>query len=108
MDFIIGLPISTNKKSNNYNFILVIIARLTKIIYYKPVKVMINIPGQAKVIINMFVYHHGVSKSIIMNRDLLFISKFWSSLYCFLQIQKRYSQPFTRKWMTRQKDKIAY
>ena len=47
IDFITGLPVSTNWKSESYDFILVIVDRLKKIIYYKPIKVTIDAPGLA-------------------------------------------------------------
>ena len=40
MDFVIGLPISTDWKGNSYNSTFVIIHLLIKIVYYKPVKVI--------------------------------------------------------------------
>ena len=50
MDFVTGLPVSTNWKSENYDFILVIVNYLTKIIHYKPVKPTIDAAGWAEVI----------------------------------------------------------
>ena len=47
MDFITRLPILTDLKGDNYNSILVIVYRLTKMIHYKLVKVTINNPGLA-------------------------------------------------------------
>ena len=46
--------------------------------YYKPAKVTINTPGLAKVILDVVVWHHGFFNSIVSDKDLLFISKFWS------------------------------
>lgn len=51
----IGLSISTDWKSENYNLILVIIDYLTKIVYYKPIKITMNTLELAKVILNMVV-----------------------------------------------------
>ncbi len=65
MDFITGFPISANWKGDSYDSILVIVDRLTKMVYYKPVKVTIDAPGLAKVIIDVVVHHHGVPESII-------------------------------------------
>ncbi len=76
MDFITGLPISAKWKGDSYDSILVIIDRLTKLVYYEPVKVTIDAPSLAEVIINMIVCHHGVPESIVIDRDLLFTSKF--------------------------------
>ncbi len=65
MDFVIGLPILADWKGNSYNSILVIVDRLTKIVHYKPVKVTIDTPSLAEVIINVAVHHHGVLESIV-------------------------------------------
>ena len=51
----INLPISTNWKENSYNFILVIVDWLTKMIHYKPVKITIDILGLTEVIIDVVV-----------------------------------------------------
>ncbi len=61
-------------------------------VYYKLVKVItIDTPSLAKVIINVVVRHHGVPKSIVTDRDLLFTSKFWSLLCYFLGIKRKLS-----------------
>ncbi len=80
MDFVTGLPILANWKGDSYDLILVIVDRLTKMVHYEPVKVTIDAPGLAEVIIDMVMCHHGVLESIITDRSLLFTSKFWSSL----------------------------
>lgn len=87
IDFIIGLPISTNWKSESYNFILVIVNQLTKIIHYEPIKVTINTPGLAKVILDMVIRYYGLLDLIVTDRDLFFIFKFWSLLCYFLNIK---------------------
>ena len=50
MDFIMGLPILTYWKGNSYDSILVIVNRLTKMVHYKPVKVVIDASGLTWVI----------------------------------------------------------
>ena len=65
MDFVTGLPISADWKGDSYDSILVIVDRLTKMVYYEPVKVTIDAPGLAEVIINMVVRYHGVLESIV-------------------------------------------
>ena len=94
MDFVTGLPVSTDWKGKNYDSILVIINMLTKMVYYKPVKIMIDVPGLAKVIIDIIVRHHGLYVSIIIDQGFLFTSKFWSSLCYFLKIKKKLSTTF--------------
>ncbi len=80
MNFVMSLPISADYKGDSYDLILVIIDRLTKILYYKPVKVTMDILGLPEVIINMVVRHHRIPESIVTDQGLLFISQFWSSL----------------------------
>ncbi len=94
MNFVTGLPISANWKGNSYNSILVIVDRLTKIVHYVLVKVTIDAPGLAELIINMVVRHYKDPESIITDRGSLFTSKFWSSLYYFLGIKWKLSTTF--------------
>ena len=76
MNFVTGLPLSADWKGNNYDSILVIVDRLTKMVHYKLVKVTIDAPRLAEVIIDMVVWHHGLPDSIVTNRGSLFASKF--------------------------------
>ena len=94
MDFVTGLPISTDWKGDSYNSILVIVNWLTKMVYYKPVKVTIDTPGLAEVIINVVVRHHGLPDSIITDQRSLFTSKFWSLLCYFFGINQKLSTAF--------------
>ena len=94
INFVTGLPILTNWKENSYDFILVIIDQLTKMVYYKPIKITINAQGLAEVIIDIVVYHHGLSNSIVTNRGSLFTSKFWSSFCYFFSINRQLSSAF--------------
>ena len=94
MDFVTGLPLSAEWKGNSYDLILVIVDRLTKMVHYKPVKVTIDAPGLAKVILDMVVCHHGLPDSIVTDRSSLFTSKFWSSLIYFLGIKQKLSTVF--------------
>lgn len=47
--------------------ILVIIDKLKKIVYYKVVKVIIDVLKFAKIIINIVVQNHNLSNSIILH-----------------------------------------
>ncbi len=66
MDFVTSLPISADWKGDSYDSILVIVDRLTKMVHYVLVKVTINVPGLAKVIIDLVVSHHGVLESVMI------------------------------------------
>ena len=65
-----------DRKGDSYDSIFVIVDRLTKMVYYKPVKVIINALGLGEVIIDMVVRHHGLLNLIVTDRKLLFTSKF--------------------------------
>ena len=86
-----GLPISMDWKGDSYDSIFVIVDWVTKIVYYKPVKVTIDAPGLVEIIINVIMRHHGLSDSIVTNRRSLFTSKFWSLLCYFLDIKRKLS-----------------
>ena len=45
-------------------------------VYYELVKVTIDIPRLAEVIIDVVICHHGLPDSIVTNRRSLFTSKF--------------------------------
>ena len=94
MDFVIGLPLSADRKGNNYNLIFIIVNRLAKMLHYKPVKVTINAPWLAEVIINVMIRYHGLPDPIISNRGAISTSKFWFLLCYFLGVKKRLSTAF--------------
>ena len=88
IDFVTGLPISTNWKGDSYNSILVIVDWLTKMVYYKSVKIFLDAPGLGEVIIDVVVWHRGLFNSIVIDKDSLFTSKFWSLLCYFFSIKR--------------------
>ena len=88
MHFVTSLPFFADWKSDNYNSILVIVDCLTKIVYYKPVKIIINAPRLAKVITDMLVWHYSISDSIINDRKAIFTSKYWFLLCYFFNIKR--------------------
>ena len=94
MDFVTGLPVSINWKGDSYDSILVIVDWLTKMVYYKPVKITLNAPGLAKVIRDVVVRHHGLPDLIVTNWGSLFISKVWSLLCYFFGIKQKLSTAF--------------
>ena len=63
-------------------------------VHYKPVKITIDAPDLAKVIIDVVIRHHGLPDSIITDRGSLFTSKFWSLLCYFLDIKRKLSIAF--------------
>ena len=88
MDFATGLLLSIDWKCTSYELILIIVNRLTKIVHYELVKVIINTLRLAEVIINAVVQYNGLPNSIISNCRAIFMSKFWFLLCYFLGIKK--------------------
>ena len=76
MNFVIGLPQSTDWRGNSYDSILIIVNWLTKMVHYEPVQITITAPALAEVILNIVVRHHGLPNSIVSNRSSVFTSKF--------------------------------
>ncbi len=65
IDFVTGQPVSTNWKGEIYDSILVIVDKFTKMVYYELVKVTIDAPCLAEVIIEAVVWHHGLPNPIV-------------------------------------------
>ena len=94
IDFMTGLPLFVDWKVNNYDLIFIIVNHLTKIVYYKLVKVTINALKLAEIIINMVMQYYGLPHSIISDHGTIFTSKFWSLLCYFLGIKRWLSTAF--------------
>ena len=94
MDFVTSLPLFADWKGDSYDMILVIVDCLTKMVHYEPVKVIINVSGLTKRIIDVVIRNHELPDSIISDRGAIFTSKFWSSLFYFLGIKRRLSTAF--------------
>jgi transposase InsO family protein len=71
MDFMIGLPKS--KKGNDA--VWVIVDRLTKFALFLPVKMTYSVDKLTRIFINEVVRLHGISISIVSDRDPRFTSK---------------------------------
>ena len=62
--------------------------------YYELVKITIDALGLVGVILDVVVWHHDFSNTIIYDKGLLFTLKFWSSLCYFLDIKQKLSTAF--------------
>ena len=76
MDFITRLP-----KSQGFEVIMVIVDKLSKYAHF----ILLKHPFTAKMIVESFVkevvYLHEVPKTIISDRDPIFLRKFWKELF---------------------------
>ena len=76
MDFIVQLP-----ASQGFSTILVVVDRLSKFGYFIPMKADFNSKLVAEAFINNIVKIHGFPKTIVSDRDRVFISSFWQQLF---------------------------
>ena len=76
MDFVVGLP----RTQADYNAIWVIVDRLTKSAHFLAIRNNFSLDKLAKLYINELVKFHGVSISIVSDRDPRFTSRFWPKL----------------------------
>lgn len=90
IDFVTGLSVSSNGKSKIYHSILVIADWPTKIVCYKPVKVIVDALGLVEVIIEVVINHHNLPNSIVVDCDSIFTSKIWLSLCYSLKTKESY------------------
>jgi len=76
MDFITALP-----PSQGYSVIMVIIDKFSKFGHFIPLKADFTSKIVAEVFLQQIIKLHGFPRSIISDRDKVFISKFWQQLF---------------------------
>ncbi|GJX05179.1 retrotransposable element Tf2 [Tanacetum coccineum] len=89
MDFIDSLPMSQGKTT-----ILVVVDRLSKHAHFLPLAHPYNAPQVAQLFLDHIYKLHGLPKSIVSDRDKIFMSLFWKSLFEKLQVQLKISSAY--------------
>lgn len=76
LDFIIGLP-----PYHGNTVILIVVDRLLKGMHLGMLPTVHTAHTVASLFLELVVKIHGVPRSLVSDRDLLFISKFWQELF---------------------------
>jgi transposase InsO family protein len=88
MDFVTDLPVSISFEGVEYDSILVIIDRFTKMGHFIPTWKDIITEQLAELFIREVVRLHGVPTNIVTDRGSVFVSEFWSDLLYLLKISR--------------------
>ena len=89
MDFITGIP-----ESNEYNAILVVVDRLTKMAHYIPTHEDTNSEKVARLYFDNIFHFHGLLDSIISDWGTTFISGFCCTLCNLIGVSQNLSTSF--------------
>jgi hypothetical protein len=86
LDFITDLPLS-----KNFDAILTVVDRFTKMAHFIPCTKAINSEETAHIVMKEVFRHHGLPNDIISDRGPQFIAKFWQHLLQMLEISCKLS-----------------
>jgi hypothetical protein len=89
MDFIEALPVS-----QSYTCILVIVDTFTKYANFLPLKHPFTALSVARLFHDQVYKHHGLPKSIVSDRDKIFLSTLWQELFRLAGVQLRMSSAY--------------
>ncbi|CAH9076384.1 unnamed protein product [Cuscuta epithymum] len=89
MDFITCLP-----KSKGHTSILVVVDRLSKYGHFIALKAPITARSVAETFAQEIVRLHGIPRSIVSDRDSLFVSAFWKEIFALSGTQLKFSSAY--------------
>ncbi|KAL4571524.1 hypothetical protein LXL04_018284 [Taraxacum kok-saghyz] len=89
LDFITGLP-----KSKGFEAILVVVDRLSKYCHFIPLKHPYTARSLADIFLMEIIRLHGIPKSILRDRDPLFLSKFWQEIFKMQGSELKFSSAY--------------
>jgi hypothetical protein len=89
MDFIEGLPVS-----DNCSVIVVVVDRLTKYAHFFATKHPYTAQTIAQLLFDNVVKLHGLSQTVVTDRDPIFLSKFWQGLFKLYEVKLAMSSAY--------------
>jgi transposase InsO family protein len=89
MDFIEGLPLS-----DGCSVILVVVDKFTKYGHFFPLKHPFTATTIAHTFLNNVVKLHGLPNSVVLDRNKVFTSTFWKTLFSALNIDLKMSSAY--------------
>ena len=90
MDFVTGLP----KTQKGHDAIWVVVDRLTKSAHFLPMNIKDSLEKLTQIYVGEVVRLHGISVSIVSDRDPRFTSRFWQLLQKALGTGLNFSTSF--------------
>ena len=93
MDFITDLPVC-RQGNDEYDSILVVVDRYTKMAKYLPTRKTIDAPALASLLFDRVVTQYGIPDGIVSDRGSIFTSHFWSAFCFHAKVSRRLSTAF--------------
>ena len=93
-------------KSNNFDYLLVMIDQLTSQVHLVPTTTTVTTRGVTWLILKEVMRLHGIPESIVSNRGTKFTSIFWKELHRLMGSKLLMSTAFHRKQMEQLKELI--
>ncbi|KAJ9548687.1 hypothetical protein OSB04_021230, partial [Centaurea solstitialis] len=89
LDFITALP-----KSKGFDVVLVVVDRFSKYCHFIPLKHPISARSLAETFLREVIRLHGIPKSMLCDRDPLFLSKFWQEIFSLQGSHLKFSSAY--------------
>jgi hypothetical protein len=93
VDFVGPLPLSSNR-DGEFDSITVIICLMTAMVEIIPSRTNYKAPEIAELMFEHVYKHHGLPKTIVSDRDVLFTSTFWGHLNALIGIKLKMSSAY--------------
>ena len=94
MDFIPDLPASVSIEGVEYNAILVVVDRFSKMAHFIPTRKDLSTGDLAHLVVRELVRIHGLPAKIVTDRGSLFAAEFWGDLMHILRISRDMSTAY--------------